>query len=135
MSRCVYIYIKEGVSISESYTMSSVLNGGGLNYQGGNMLGGQVRILQAAVVALQKEVAALKANGSGSMVGVPGPMGPAGPAGPAGPMGPAGPSGAAGPAGPEGPVGPVGPVGATGPQGQMAYVALPPHLMKAAADS
>jgi hypothetical protein len=81
--------------------MSSVLNGGGLNYQRGNPLGREVRSIQADVAELKKAVAFLKANGGGSQQVVQGPAGPAGPPGPAGPAGP------------------------TGPAGPMAYIAMP----------
>ncbi len=98
--------------------MSSILNLSGLNYQRGNPLGREVRNLQADVAELKKQLIALKENGVGSQPQVV--QGPPGPAGPPGPQGPAGP---AGPAGPQ------------GPAGQMAYVALPPHLMGAAAST
>ena len=95
--------------------MSSVLNQGGLYSQGGNRLGNLVRGLQNDVIDLRKQIALLKA-GAGA--------------------GGASQQVVAGPAGPAGPTGATGATGATGPKGepgQMAYVALPPQYMAAAA--
>ena len=91
--------------------MSSVLNLSGLNYGRGNPIGNQLRALQNEVAELKKVVTMLSKNGVAAGAQpqvVQGPPGPAGPPGPQGPPGPAGPP---------------------GPQGQMAYVAMPPHLM------
>ena len=91
--------------------MSSVLNLSGLNYGRGNPIGNQLRALQNEVAELKKVVAMLSKNGPAAGATpqvIQGPPGPAGPAGPPGPQGPQGPP---------------------GPQGQMAYVAMPPHLM------
>ena len=98
--------------------MSSVLNQGGLYSQGGNRLGNLVRGLQNDVVDLRKQIALLKAGagaGGASQQVV---------------AGPAGPTGATGATGATGPTGPAGP---KGEPGQMAYVALPPQYMTAAA--
>ena len=57
--------------------MSSVLNGGGLNYQGGNPLRREIITLRADITALQNAVKALAAGGVGSSApGVAGPPGP-----------------------------------------------------------
>lgn len=85
--------------------MSSVLNGAGLNYQGFNPVGRELRNLRNELDVLKKAVADLRANGVGSSA-----PGTAGPAGPPGPVGPAGPAGVAGPAGATGPAGPPGPL-------------------------
>ena len=101
--------------------MSSVLNQGGLYSQGGNRLGNLVRGLQNDVVDLRKQIALLKAGagaGGASQQVV---------------AGPAGPTGATGPTGPTGPTGATGATGPKGEPGQMAYVALPPQYMTAAA--
>ena len=82
--------------------MSSVLNGAGLNYQGFNPVGRELRNLRTEIDALKKLVNDLRTNGVGSSA--PGTAGPAGPAGPPGPPGPAGVAGATGPAGPPGPL-------------------------------
>ena len=105
--------------------MTSVLYSSGLNYQGGNPLGREVRALKSDVEMLKKLVEELKTN---SVTATPsaGPPGPAGPAGPPGPAGPAGPPGPPGPAGTpgtngmdgvEGPPGPPGAAGANGANG------------------
>lgn len=99
--------------------MSSVLNGAGLNYQGFNPVGRELRNLRNEVDALKKLVNDLRANGVGSSA--------PGVAGPPGPPGPAGPAGAAGPAGP------AGPVGATGPPGPLSYVVTAAPLPTASA--
>jgi hypothetical protein len=98
--------------------MTSVLNLSGLNYQGGNPLGREIRALKTEVEKLKSEIAALKANGGGGagVAGVAGPPGPPGPAGPAGPKGDKGDKGDAGAAGPKGDTGPAGP---------MTYIAMP----------
>ena len=103
--------------------MTSVLYSSGLNYQGGNPLGREVRALKADVETLKKLVEDLRSNSisaSNPVSGPPGPAGPPGPPGPAGPAGPAGPPGTAGTNGMdgvEGPPGPPGPAGANGSNG------------------
>jgi hypothetical protein len=98
--------------------MSSVI-GNGLNYQGSNPLGREVRRLQSTMVGMQSQVETLKtllgtnATAATAAAAVPGPMGPPGPAGPAGPPGPAG---SPGPRGEQGP---------KGDQGPMTYIAMP----------
>lgn len=99
--------------------MTSVLFPPGSQYQSGNPLGREVRLLKIELDNLKKSVAELKSNGlslAGSTSVVAGPPGPAGPVGPAGP---------AGPTGPAGPVGPTGPVGPKGDVGPMTYIAMP----------
>jgi hypothetical protein len=94
--------------------MTSVLFPPGSQYQSGNPLGREVRLLKIEIDNLKKTVAELKNNGlGGSSSLLAGPPGPAGPTGPTGPAGPAGPMGPAGPAGPKGDVGP------------MTYIAMP----------
>jgi len=88
--------------------MSSVLNGAGLNYQGFNPVGRELRNLRTEIDVLKKLVNDLRTSGVGSSA--PGVAGPPGPAGPPGAVGPAGPAG------------PAGPVGATGPPGPLSYV-------------
>ena len=93
--------------------MSSVLNGGGLNYQGGNPLRREIITLRADITALQAAVKALvtgQVAPGASAPGVPGPPGPPGPAGPAGAAGAPG---------------PVGPQGVQGPPGPLSYIAMP----------
>jgi hypothetical protein len=98
--------------------MSSVI-GNGLNYQGSNPLGREVRRLQSTMIGMQSQVESLKtllgtnATAVSAAAAVPGPMGPPGPAGPAGPPGPAG---SPGPRGEQGP---------KGDQGPMTYIAMP----------
>ena len=75
-------------------------------YMGSNPLGMKVRVLERDVAELRKMVEELKKGGVGAGAPVIGPTGPPGPPGPAGPAGPAGP---------------------------MAYVALPPSALVAAA--
>ena len=89
--------------------MSSVLNLSGLNYGRGNPIGNQLRALQNEVAELKKVVQMLSKGGVGGPAQVV--------------------QGPPGPAGPQGPPGPAGPQGPPGPQGQMAYVAMPPHMM------
>jgi hypothetical protein len=106
--------------------MTSVLYSSGLNYQGGNPLGREVRALKADVESLKKLVEELRSNSVSAANPVSGPPGPAGPPGPPGPPGPAGPAGPPGTAGtngmdgvegPPGPPGPPGPAGANGSNG------------------
>ncbi len=101
--------------------MTSVLYSSGLNYQGGNPIGREVRALKAEVDALKKSIIELKAGGVGAaatpVAGPPGPPGPPGPVGPAGPAGAPGTPGTNGMDGVEGPVGPMGPAGANGANG------------------
>lgn len=78
--------------------MSSVLNLGGLNFQGGNPLRREIITIRNELAELKKSIELLKMNG-GTAAGV---VGGPGPAGPPGPPGPAGPAGAMGPAGPPG---------------------------------
>jgi len=98
--------------------MSSVLNGGGLNYQSGNPLRREIVTLRADITALQTALRALQAGGVGT-AGVAGPPGPPGPAGPAGPAGAQGPQGVAGP---------------TGPPGPLSYIAMPASAIPAGAN-
>ena len=93
--------------------MSSVLNGGGLNFQGGNPLRREIITLRNDITALQAAVKTLVAGGGSSAPGAVGPAGPPGPAGPAGP------------------VGPVGPVGPAGPPGPLSYIAMPASAIPA----
>ena len=104
--------------------MSSVLNGGGLNFQGGNPLRREIITLRNDISALQAAVRTLMAGGGPSVAGV------AGPPGPTGPPGPSGNDGAAGPAGPAGVAGPVGPVG---PPGPLSYIMAPASAIPAGA--
>ena len=90
--------------------MTSVLFPSGSQYQSGNPLGREVRLLKTEVDNLKKVIAELKANTSSNVVGVVGAVGPAGPAGPPGV---------------QGPIGPAGPKGDTGPAGPMTYIAMP----------
>jgi hypothetical protein len=101
--------------------MSSVLNGGGLNFQGGNPLRREIITLRNDINALQAAVRTLMAGGGPSVAGV---------AGPPGPPGPAGNDGVAGPAGPAGPPGPIGPVG---PPGPLSYIMAPASAIPAGA--
>jgi hypothetical protein len=101
--------------------MSSVLNGGGLNFQGGNPLRREIITLRNDINALQATVRTLMAGGGPSVAGV------AGPPGPTGPPGPSGNDGVAGPAGPAGPVGPVG------PPGPLSYIMAPASAIPAGA--
>ena len=100
--------------------MTSVLTGGGLNYQRGNPLGREVRQLQSELAELKKELEALRSGGFGAAAG-------AGTQGPAGAQGPPGPAGAAGAQGPPGPAGPQGTQGPAGPAGPITYIAMPPN--------
>ena len=100
--------------------MTSVLTGGGLNYQRGNPLGREVRQLQSELAELKKELEALRSGGFGAAAGA-GAQGPAGPAGAAGAQGPPGAAGAQGPPGPQGTQGPAGPAG------PITYIAMPPN--------
>jgi len=95
--------------------MSSVLNGGGLNYQSGNPLRREIVTLRADITALQVALRALQAGGVGT-TGVAGPAGPPGPPGPPGPAGAQGPQGVAGP---------------TGPPGPLSYIAMPASAIPA----
>jgi hypothetical protein len=102
--------VARNISILESsseYRMSSVLNGGGLNFQGGNPLRREIITLRNDISALQAAVRTLMAGGGPSAAGVAGPAGPPGPAGVDGAPGPTGPAGVAGPVGPPGPPGPL----------------------------
>jgi len=93
--------------------MTSVLFPSGSQYQSGNPLGREVRLLKIEVDNLKKAFAELKTSGltlAGSTSVVAGPPGPVGPVGPAGPAGP---------------VGPVGPKGDRGEVGPMTYIAMP----------
>ena len=107
--------------------MSSVLNGGGLNFQGGNPLRREIITLRNDINALQAAVRTLMAGGGPSVAGV---VGPPGPTGPAGPSGNDGAPGVAGPAGPAGVAGPVGPVG---PPGPLSYIMAPASAIPAGA--
>ena len=107
------------VGITLDNRMSSVLNGGGLNYQGGNPLRREIIGLRADITALQ---AAVKALVTGQVA--PGASAP----GAQGPPGPPGPPGAQGPAGVPGPVGPVG------PPGPLSYIAMPAASIPAGAN-
>ena len=95
--------------------MSSVLNLSGLNYQGANPVGRELRALRNEMNEMRKLVNELKAAGP-----VPGAAstvaGPPGPPCANGPAGPAGPPGATGPAGPPGP---------------LSYIAIPAGSMPA----
>ncbi len=116
--------------------MTSVLTGGGLNYQRGNPLGREIRQLQSDLAELKKELEALRSGGFGSAAapaaagvqGPPGPPGVQGPPGPPGAQGPAGPPGAQGPAGAQGADGAQGPAGPVGPAGPITYIAMPPNM-------
>lgn len=101
--------------------MTSVLFPPGSQYQSGNPLGREVRLLKIEIDNLKKTIAELKANGVGGSTSVV-----AGPPGPAGPMGPAGPAGPMGPAGPKGDTGEKGDKGDVGP---MTYIAMPAGVM------
>ena len=106
--------------------MTSVLNLSGLNYQGGNPLGREIRALKTEVETLKKslvDVRTLLAEVA-SQKGGAGSVGPAGPAGPPGPAGPEGPQGVPGVPGPVGPAGPAGP---------MTYIAMPQNSLPPAA--
>ena len=101
--------------------MTSVLFPSGSQYQSGNPLGREVRLLKTEIDNLKKTISELKANGGGANTSaVAGPPGPAGPAGPVGPAGPKGDVGPTGPAGPKGDVGPAGP---------MTYIAMPNNVV------
>ena len=80
--------------------MTSVLFPPGSQYQSGNPLGREVRMLKTEVENLKKAIAELKANSGSLSSGTPGLQGPPGPQGPAGPQGPKGEKGDTGPAGP-----------------------------------
>jgi len=96
--------------------MTSVLFPPGSQYQSGNPLGREVRMLKTEVENLKKAIAELKANSGSVSSGGPGTPGPQGPPGPAGPQGPSG---------PQGPAGPQGEKGDTGPAGPLTYIAMP----------
>ena len=102
--------------------MTSVLFPTGSQYQSGNPLGREVRLLKTEIENLKKAIAELKSSSGSVSSGGPGTPGPQGPAGPAGPQGPAGP---AGPAGLQGEKGEKGDTGPTGPQGPLTYIAMP----------
>ena len=104
--------------------MSSVLNGGGLNFQGGNPLRREIITLRNDINALQAAVRTLMAGGGPSVAGV---------AGPPGPTGPPGNDGAPGVAGPAGPAGVAGPVGPVGPPGPLSYIMAPASAIPAGA--
>lgn len=95
--------------------MSSVLFPPGSQFQSGNPLGREVRLLKIEIENLKKTISELKEKGvtAGTATGVMGPPGPPGPQGETGPAGPPGPAGPAGPAGPPGP---------------MTYIAMPPNV-------
>jgi hypothetical protein len=84
--------------------MSSVLNGAGLNYQGFNPVGRELRNLRTEIDALKKVVNDLRSGVGAAASTVAGPPGPPGPAGPPGAPGAAGAPGATGPQGPPGPL-------------------------------
>ena len=107
--------------------MTSVLTGGGLNYQRGNPLGREIRQLQSDLAELKKELEALRSGGFGSAA-APAAAGVQGPPGPPGAQGPAGPPGAQGPAGAQGADGAQGPAGPVGPAGPITYIAMPPNM-------
>jgi hypothetical protein len=98
--------------------MTSVLFPSGSQYQSGNPLGREVRLLKTEVENLKKTISELKSNGGGANTSVV--------AGPPGPVGPVGPKGDVGPTGP---VGPVGPKGDVGPAGPMTYIAMPNNVV------
>lgn len=106
--------------------MSSVLNGGGLNYQGGNPLRREIITLRNDITALQMAVKALTA--AGPSAGTPGPQGPPGPPGPPGPQGAQGAQGAQGPPGVD------GAPGVQGPPGPLSYIAMPAAAIPAGAN-
>jgi len=99
--------------------MTSVLFPTGSQYQSGNPLGREVRLLKTEIENLKKAIAELKSTfvTSGSVSsggpGTPGPQGPAGPQGPQGPQGA------------KGPQGEKGEKGDTGPAGPLTYIAMP----------
>lgn len=100
--------------------MTSVLYSSGLNYQGGNPIGREVRTLKAQVDTLQKELALLKLNGIAS------PTTPAaGPPGPPGPKGERGERGERGEKGDTGSTGAKGDKGEKGDAGPLTYIAMP----------
>lgn len=104
----------------ETTEMTSVLYSSGLNYQGGNPIGREVRALKADVEILKKAIDELRKGGLATatpVAGPPGPPGPAGPPGPVGPVGPVGPAGTPGTNGMDGVEGPPGPPGAAGANG------------------
>lgn len=96
--------------------MTSVLFPTGSQYQSGNPLGREVRILKTEVDNLKKAIAELKANSGSVSSGGPGTPGPQGPAGPQGPQGPQGAQGVQGEKGEKGDTGPAGP---------LTYIAMP----------
>jgi hypothetical protein len=99
--------------------MSSVLNGGGLNYQGGNPLRREIITLRADITALQAAVKALVTGQVAPGASAPGAQGPPGPPGPAGPTGA---------------TGVPGPVGPQGPPGPLSYIAMPAASIPAGAN-
>ncbi len=92
--------------------MTSVLYGSGLNYQGSNPIGIQVRNLRNEVEELKKQIELLKKGvvGTSTVTATPNVI-----------------------QGPPGPPGPKGDKGDKGDPGPMAYIAMPPHMMTAAA--
>lgn len=97
--------------------MTSVLYSSGLNYQGGNPIGREVRALKTELENLKKVVAELRSGGLASATPVQGPPGPPGPTGPQGIPGTPGTPGTNGMDGVEGAPGPPGPAGANGANG------------------
>ena len=87
--------------------MTSVLFPTGSQYQSGNPLGREVRMLKTEVENLKKAIAELKANSGSISSGGPSTPGPQGPAGPQGPQGQKGEKGEKGDVGPAGPAGPL----------------------------
>jgi hypothetical protein len=107
--------------------MSSIINGSGLNYQmGANPLGRKMRVMEAEIEALKKEILSLKTLGVGSGAGVAGSPGPAGPPGL---------PGAPGPKGDKGDKGEKGEKGETGPAGPMTYIAMQQSTLPPAAQA
>ena len=91
--------------------MSSVLNGGGLNYQGGNPLRREIMTLRADITALQLALKALiSMPQTSNAVGV------------------------AGPPGVNGTDGAPGPQGVQGPPGPLSYIAMPAAAIPAGAN-
>lgn len=97
--------------------MTSVLYSGGLNYQGSNPIGIQVRNLRNELEEMKKQMAELTKKMAAGVTG----------------SSTATPTVIQGPPGPAGPQGPPGPPGPKGDPGPMAYIAMPPQMMTAAA--